>query len=42
MAKRSTRRIRRYSIIMALNLMTAFSAAIRAMRSIRPPSGDHR
>lgn len=36
MTTRSTRRIRRYSTIMALGLMTVFSKLVRAARLARP------
>ena len=35
MTTRSTRRIRRYSTIVALGLMTAFSTLVRAVRLAR-------
>ena len=40
MATRSQRKIRKYSTILALNLMTAFSSLVRALRSAR--SGSRR
>ena len=38
MAARSNRRLRRYSTIVALGLMAAFSSLVRAMRSARAGS----
>ena len=35
MATRSKRKVRRYSTILALGLMTAFSALVRILRSAR-------
>ena len=42
MSPRSNRRMRRFSILAALGLMTAFSSVVRAVRSVRVRSGRAR